>query len=220
MAAAHRVDERVSRLPVSERGPASRPRQLKRAAGCARADPRARPTSERPPAHGLPSHATPHDHLGSGDSVHLHASTWRAHATLRVVELAGHPRRTFTTGLPTGQRRSRANASRHASRSAGLPSSSAAAEQRAGDRWRLERNRVRPHEALQGKTPSELYTRSERRPQKTKFMYPPEWIVRTVTDLGAVNVGGAAIQAGRALVRERVALEPLGGSSHRLWFAS
>lgn len=99
-----------------------------------------------------------------------------------------------------------------------FPSSSRMAEQRACDRWRLEFNRVRPHEALGGKTPSELYKRSEQRPEKTKVMYPPEWIVRTVTDQGAVNFGGAKIQAGRALVRERVALEPLGGSSHRLWF--
>jgi transposase InsO family protein len=99
-----------------------------------------------------------------------------------------------------------------------FPASSLIAEQRACDRWRLEFNQVRPHEALGGKTPSELYKRSERRPQRTKFMYPPEWLVRTVTDNGVVNFAGAQIQAGRALVRERVALEPLGGSTHRLWF--
>jgi transposase InsO family protein len=99
-----------------------------------------------------------------------------------------------------------------------FPSSSPMAEQRACDRWRLEFNQVRPHEALDGKTPSELYKRSERRPQKTKFMYPPEWVVRTVTDSGVLHLAGTQIQAGRALVRERVALEPLGGSSHRLWF--
>jgi putative transposase len=99
-----------------------------------------------------------------------------------------------------------------------FPASSAAAEQRACDRWRLEFNQVRPHEALGGKTPAELYKRSERRPQKTKFMYPPEWVVRTVTEQGVVNFGGAQIQAGRALIRERVALESLGGSRHRLWF--
>lgn len=99
-----------------------------------------------------------------------------------------------------------------------FPASSIVAEQRACDRWRLEFNQVRPHEALGGKTPSEFYKRSERRPQKTNFMYPPEWIVRTVTDHGVVNFAGAQIQAGRALIRERVALEPLGGATHRLWF--
>jgi hypothetical protein len=99
-----------------------------------------------------------------------------------------------------------------------FPASSIVAEQRACDRWRLEFNQVRPHEALGGKTPSEFYKRSERRPQRTKFMYPPEWLVRTVTDNGVVNFAGGQIQAGRALARERVALEPLGGSTHRLWF--
>lgn len=98
------------------------------------------------------------------------------------------------------------------------PAASLLAEQRACDRWRLEFNRVRPHEALGGKTPSELYVRSERRPHKTKYMYPPEWLVRTVTEHGVANIGGAQVQAGLALVRERVALEPLGGARHRLWF--
>jgi putative transposase len=79
-------------------------------------------------------------------------------------------------------------------------------------------NRVRPHEALGGKTPSELYKPSERRLVATKFIYPPDWIIRTVTDAGAVNVAGAQIKAGLALVRQRVALQPLGGTSHRLWF--
>ena len=99
-----------------------------------------------------------------------------------------------------------------------FPTGSRFAEQRACDRWRVEFNRVRPHEALGGKTPSELYKPSERRLVTTKFIYPPEWIVRIVTDGGVVNVGGAPIQAGLALVRQRVALQPLGGTSHRLWF--
>jgi putative transposase len=99
-----------------------------------------------------------------------------------------------------------------------FPAGSRVTEQRACDRWRLEFNRVRPHEALGGKTPSELYKRSERRPVMTKFIYPPDWIVRTVTDTGAVNFAGAQVKAGLALVRERVALQLLGGGSYRMWF--
>jgi putative transposase len=99
-----------------------------------------------------------------------------------------------------------------------FPAGSLGAEQRACDRWRQEFNHVRPHEALKGKTPAELYKPSERRPRVTSYLYPTGWIVRTVTDGGVVNVRGAQVQAGKALVRQRLALEPLEGLKHRLWF--
>jgi transposase InsO family protein len=99
-----------------------------------------------------------------------------------------------------------------------FPAGSRLAEQRACDRWRVEFNRVRPHEALGGKTPSDLYKPSDRRPVKTKFIYPPDWIVRTVTDGGAINIAGAQTQVGLALVRQRIALQPVDGTSYRLWF--
>jgi putative transposase len=99
-----------------------------------------------------------------------------------------------------------------------FPASSSLAQQRACDRWRLEFNRVRPHEALGGKTPSELYKASPRRPTKTMFLYPPDWFIRTVNDDGKASISGQRIQVGLALVRQRVALQPLGGASHRIWF--
>jgi len=100
-----------------------------------------------------------------------------------------------------------------------FPADSLIAEQRACDRWRLEFNRVRPHEALNGKTPADVYKPSSRTSARvTKFLYPANWVVRTVTDLGSVHVGGARVQAGLPLVRQRVAFEPLGGTQHRLWF--
>ena len=52
-----------------------------------------------------------------------------------------------------------------------FPASSRVAEQRACDRWRIEFNRVRPHEALGGKTPAEVYTNSVRRLRQTKVLY-------------------------------------------------
>lgn len=99
-----------------------------------------------------------------------------------------------------------------------FPAGSPAAEQRACDRWRQEFNQVRPHEALEGKVPAELYTPSERRVHELRHLYPSSWIVRTVTDAGVINVRGTQLTAGLALVRQRVALEPLGGLKHRLWF--
>ncbi len=45
-----------------------------------------------------------------------------------------------------------------------------------------------------------------------------EFNYATVTDAGALNVDGAQIQVGLALARERITLQPLVGSAHRLWF--
>jgi transposase InsO family protein len=101
-----------------------------------------------------------------------------------------------------------------------FPSGSPAAQQRACDRWRQEFNHVRPHEALSGKTPAEIYKRSERQPHATVYLYPPSWVVRTVTDAGAVNINGAQVSAGLALRRQRVGLEPLGAAKYRLWFCN
>ena len=98
------------------------------------------------------------------------------------------------------------------------PAGSLAAQQRACDKWRHEFNHVRPHEALKGKTPAELYKPSERRPHPQHYIYPPDWVIRTVTDKGQVNMNGAQFVAGLGLARHRVALEPLGGMQYRLWF--
>ena len=72
--------------------------------------------------------------------------------------------------------------------------------------------------ALKGKTPAELYKPSERRPHPQHYIYPPDWVIRTVTDKGQVNMNGAQFVAGLGLARHRVALEPLGGMQYRLWF--
>ncbi|MEZ4259368.1 MAG: hypothetical protein R3B36_25030 [Polyangiaceae bacterium] len=53
---------------------------------------------------------------------------------------------------------------------------------------------------------------------KTSFMYPPDWIVRTVREQGRIKVAHTDVHIGMALVRERIALQPLGGASHRIWF--
>jgi putative transposase len=100
-----------------------------------------------------------------------------------------------------------------------FPAGSAAAEQRACDRWRQEFNHVRPHDALGGKTPADVYKPSERRSARpSRYLYPPSWVVRTVTDGGNITVGGIQLSAGSGLARQRVALEPLGGLQHRLWY--
>jgi transposase InsO family protein len=99
-----------------------------------------------------------------------------------------------------------------------LPAGSRATQQRACDRWKQEFNHVRPHEALRGKTPAELYKPSERRVHKSHYLYPPSWVVRTVTAMGAVNVNRAQAYAGLALQGQRVGLEPLQNGRFKLWF--
>ena len=99
-----------------------------------------------------------------------------------------------------------------------FPAATPGAEQRACDRWRQEFNHVRPHEALGGKVPAEVYKPSERRFVRVSYVYPSDWIVRTVTDRGAINVRCAQFSAGLALARQRVGLEPIDGLRHRLWF--
>lgn len=98
------------------------------------------------------------------------------------------------------------------------PSGNLLAEQRACDRWRQEFNHIRPHEALGGKVPADIYTPSVRRARKTDYLYPPGWIVRSVSVNGVIRVHDVPVGVGKALVRERVALEPVAGTTYRLWY--
>lgn len=98
------------------------------------------------------------------------------------------------------------------------PSPSRATQQTACNRWRHEFNHLRPHEALGGKVPAEIYKRSERKAHISTYLYPPTWIVRTTSRSGALNIDSIQIHAGTALGRVRLGLEPLGGLRYRMWF--
>jgi putative transposase len=93
-------------------------------------------------------------------------------------------------------------------------------QQRACSKWQQEFNHVRPHEALGGKVPADLYKPAVRRrldpPDKS---YPDHWIQRrVVTKAGVIVVEGQQYPIGSALSGFTVALEPLGGLRHRIWF--
>jgi hypothetical protein len=60
-------------------------------------------------------------------------------------------------------------------------------QQRACDDWRVEFNHVRPHEALDMKTPSEIYQPSTRRAIVQSGALPSESIVRTVDRRGWIS---------------------------------
>jgi transposase InsO family protein len=68
------------------------------------------------------------------------------------------------------------------------PAASREVQQRAADRWRQIFNEIRPHEALQMKTPANLYSRSPRRFRGIRSpVYPPTFAVRQVTRTGCVH---------------------------------
>ena len=91
-------------------------------------------------------------------------------------------------------------------------------QQRACDRWRQEFNHVRPHEALGGKTPAELYKPTTRRSlQIAPYPYPIEWPTRRVKKNGCIRIENEDYFIGAAFVGLYIAFEPLAGISHRLW---
>lgn len=98
------------------------------------------------------------------------------------------------------------------------PSWDARRQQRACDKWRQDFNSMRPHEALKGKTPAEVYTPRIVRPSVQVPRYQGGWLIRRVLKSGHVAVAGQRYSVGCALRGHLVALEPTGGLAHRIWF--
>lgn len=98
------------------------------------------------------------------------------------------------------------------------PEDTRAAQQRACDRWRQEFNHVRPHDALNGRTPAEVYVRSATKPRARAALYAAGWIVRRVRPNGSVAMRGERCFVSAALAGHSIALEPVGGFRWRAWF--
>lgn len=98
------------------------------------------------------------------------------------------------------------------------PAASRREQQRACDKWRQEFNHVRPHDALGGKTPVEVYANSSRMMCRRVALYQDGWCTRTVNGSGCITVGKCRYHVSMALSGHRIALEPLGGFQHRIWF--
>ena len=99
------------------------------------------------------------------------------------------------------------------------PSEDLRAQQRELDRWRQEFNYVRPHDALGGKTPAELYKPSDRKLREPRpFVYPTTFSVRRVDRIGHVGWHGEHCYVGQAFRGELIGLEPQEGLHWRLWF--
>jgi transposase InsO family protein len=81
------------------------------------------------------------------------------------------------------------------------PARSRSAQQRVCDRWMVDFNEVRPHDALGGKTPAEVYRDSPRRFVGPLIPnYPGDWQTRRVNRMGMVRVNGDYIFVSTALI--------------------
>jgi putative transposase len=92
-------------------------------------------------------------------------------------------------------------------------------QQRAFDHFRCEYNYERPHQALHGKTPGELYRESSR-PYPSRLEpveYPSEFEVRQIRSGGQMRWNSANVFVGHALTGQPLGLEPLGDGKWRLW---
>lgn len=100
------------------------------------------------------------------------------------------------------------------------PAETSADQQRALSRWRQEFNHVRPHQALGGKTPAEVYKPKDRklRAQPRPYVYPSHWRVAHVGKNGVIKVQGELYFISESLARRYVGLEPIGGLTWRIWF--
>jgi len=98
------------------------------------------------------------------------------------------------------------------------PEASLVRQQRAADRWRQTFNHVRPHEALGGKTPAEVYSSSPAKIRVKPAIYPSHWMLRRVSTNGTIKVAKENYFVTSAVRGFDIALEPLGGIRHRAWF--
>jgi transposase InsO family protein len=98
------------------------------------------------------------------------------------------------------------------------PAATREQQQRELDRWRMEFNRVRPHQALGGKTPAEVYKVTERRRPPTKpFAYPPHMHVRCVNGRGNVRFRNDDCFIGTSFQKVRIGIEVVDDMHVRAW---
>lgn len=88
------------------------------------------------------------------------------------------------------------------------PARTRRAQQRACDRWMVDFNEVRPHDALGGRTPAEVYRDSERRSlEPLAPSYPPEWTTRLVSKAGTISIEGDSVFVSTALIGQVIGLK-------------
>ena len=99
------------------------------------------------------------------------------------------------------------------------PAATPPAQQRRSRRWAHHYNFQRPHEALQGRYPAELY-RPSRRPYRTPrpFVYPPARPVRYVRHNGQIKWQGRYRFIGEAFIGQPIALHRYATGIYAVYF--
>ena len=96
-------------------------------------------------------------------------------------------------------------------------------QQEACERWRLDFNCIRPHEALEMKCPKDVYRES-----RVRFIpgcaaepeYPEAFDVRLVGKHGGITWRDKPVFLSHALAKQRVGLELQGDDQARVWFGA
>ena len=86
------------------------------------------------------------------------------------------------------------------------------------DRWRQEFNHVRPHQALGGKVPAEVYQVGERRRAEVKaYAYPKHFYRGHVSRNGMLSLRGDACRVGQPFAGLTLGIEIVDALRVRLW---
>lgn len=98
------------------------------------------------------------------------------------------------------------------------PAANLVEQQRVLDRWRQDFNHVRPHQALDGKTPAEVYKVTERRRAVVQaYEYPKRFYVRRVQSNGRVTFRHDSCTVGHPFAGLEIGIEVLDARHVRFW---
>ena len=87
------------------------------------------------------------------------------------------------------------------------------------ERWRKDFNTERPHEALDMKTPADVYRSSPRHLSDVKpYVHPAGFERRRVQEDGCIHFRGQCVNLSKALGKMEVGLEPVSENRWRVWF--
>lgn len=87
------------------------------------------------------------------------------------------------------------------------------------ERWRVEFNSERPHEALGMQTPGDIYRCSSRRLSEVKpYVYPAGFEKRLVNKNGCIHLRSQHVDFSETLGGMEVGIEPVGENRWRVWF--